>query len=495
MRVPLWVQIAVVAALFVAAIGTLVTTAASIAALEVRRASARGLLDQAGQSLAARGAPALARAPRWPNNPELADWDALDRELTTVANAALASFDGVEGGYYLDDFHRFLGGAFPTRRRPAGGGTDPPPRTAAVPRPHPAARQGPGPPPLEYELIEDLVDSAIRSGQVRFIIQDVPPSTVAIRAAPIATGSGGSAATWTMIRLVDPLFLDRSARGFRLAAGLALSGFALAMGLTWGLVRTVRRQNQEREKLQTELRRSERLAALGKLLAGVAHEIRNPLAGIHSTVQLWSRGIGPDDASIADVVAEVDRIETIVARLLQFSRAQVRELVLGDLNAVVAEAARLASGPADAQGVTIELDLAAGPPMIAMSAPELLQVFRNLTANALQAMSHGGTLRLSTRHDPRRQTVEVDVADTGPGLDPRAAGHLFEPFFTTRDGGTGLGLAIAREIALAHRGDLRSVSPPGAPGATFRLTLPAPGPQTGGKGTVAEDEQPSIRHP
>src|SRR5262249_47489227 len=153
----------------------------------------------------------------------------------------------VEGGYYLDDFHRFLGSAFPTRRPSsgpsAGGRTEPSSRSFTAPMLQPAFRQRRGPPPLEYDLIENLVDSAIQSGQVRFIIQDVPPSTVAIRAAPIAAGSGGSAATWTMIRLVDPLFLDRSARGFRLAAGLAVSGFALALALTWGLVRTVRRQN------------------------------------------------------------------------------------------------------------------------------------------------------------------------------------------------------------------------------------------------------------
>jgi signal transduction histidine kinase len=275
-----------------------------------------------------------------------------------------------------------------------------------------------------------------------------------------------------MIRLVDPLFLDRSARGFRRAAALALSGLALAMVLTWGLVRTVRRQNVERERLQAELRRSERLAALGKLLAGVAHEIRNPLAGIHAAVQLWGRGIGPDESSMADVIAEVGRIESIVARLLQFSRARACELASGDINAVVADAARLIRASADAQSVTIELDLAEGLPMVDMSAPELLQVLRNLSANALQAMPGGGTLRLSTRYEARRRSVEVDVADTGPGLDPVTAGHLFEPFFTTREDGTGLGLAIAREIALAHRGDLQAVSPPGTPGATFRLTLP-----------------------
>ena len=137
-----------------------------------------------------------------------------------------------------------------------------------------------------------------------------------------------------MTRLVDPLFVDRSLRGYQLAAGLALGGIALAFALTAGLARTVRRQADERDRLQTELRRSERLAALGKLLAGVAHEVRNPLAGIRSTAQLWQRGVvGLDEESLGGLVHEVDRLEEIVSRLLQFSRADAQDLVPGDLNA------------------------------------------------------------------------------------------------------------------------------------------------------------------
>jgi signal transduction histidine kinase len=428
--------------------------------------------------MAVAGAEALAGAPRWPYPISQSDWDELDERLSREANAALRPFEGIEGGYYLRDFHRFLGATPPTDpSRPA-------PKKA---KPKPAPKKGRprtnvGLPRREAALIENQVDAAIEANQVLFIVKDVPPSTVAIRTAPVAVQGRIIAATWTMTRLVDPLFLDSSMRGYRRAAGLALGGIALALVLMIGLVRTVQRQALERDRLQAELRRSERLAALGKLLAGVAHEVRNPLAGIRSTVQLWQRGLGPDAESFADLLSEVDRIEGIVARLLQFSRANAQDLAPGDLGAVLAEAARLARGAAADQRVALELDLAPDLPAVAMVPPALLQVFRNLTTNALQAMPGGGVLRLEARRVDGGRAVEASVADTGEGLAPDLVAHLFEPFYTTKPEGTGLGLAIAREIALAHRGELHAENRPGGRGAVFRLVLPIAKPGAQGVG-------------
>jgi signal transduction histidine kinase len=468
-RVPLGVQVGAVAALFVAALVVLWTTGAQVVARERRRSDAKGLLRRAGEALSARGGEIVARTEGFPYFPEDRAQHEIDRQLSSVAASAIAGFEGIEGGYYVSGFKKFFGTTRSRGRRHGAGEAN------KKDEPIPRGRDGSSLPPVEADLIDIQVDAAIRKKQVLFSIEELEdhrPVTVAIRTAPVTVDGRVAGATWVMTRLVDPPFVDRSLQGYRLAAGLALGGIVLAFGLTAGLARTVRRQAVERVRLQTELRRSERLAALGKLLAGVAHEVRNPLAGIRSTVQLWERGIGPDRESFEGLHDEVDRLEGIVARLLHFSRADAQDLVPGDLNAVVTEAARLARGRAEAQGVRLVLELDPSLPAVAMAPPALIQVFRNLTTNALHAMPEGGVLRLVTHFDPPRRRAEVGVADTGPGLSPDMQSHLFEPFYTTKAGGTGLGLAIAREIALAHRGDLRAANRSQGRGAVFTLTLP-----------------------
>jgi signal transduction histidine kinase len=483
LRVPLGVQVGGVAALFVAALVVLWTTGASVVARERRRSEARELLDRAGDELAARGRSIIARAGDFPDYPEEPSRAALDRELSAQTAAVLARYEGTEGGYLVLRFKSFLGtAAWKGNSTRKGVASQKPPSEPPMP-----GRGAASLPPLEADLIDIQVDAAIRKRQGLFSVEELEgerPVTVAIRTAPLLVEGRVVGAIWVMTRLLDPVFVDRSLQGYRLATGLALGGIALAFALTTGLALTVRRQAAERDRLQAELRRSERLAALGKLLAGVAHEVRNPLAGIRSTAQLWQRGVvGLDDESLGGLVHEVDRLEEIVSRLLQFSRADAQSLAPGDLNSIVAESARLASGTAASKGIELKVELDPTLAPVGMAPPALLQVFRNLTTNAIHAMPQGGTLRLTTRNEPSRHAVVAVVSDTGPGLATEVLRHLFEPFFTTKPEGTGLGLAIAREIALAHRGDLRAANRTDESGAVFTLTLPAA--PAGGNGELA----------
>jgi signal transduction histidine kinase len=460
MRIPLALQVGSVVVVFAAALGALWRAGASAVERERRRAEISTRLKEADDALARSGAIGLAIVPEWPETLDPEQWEALDAWLADEARSALAPFRPlrVEGGFYVRYGDRYLGHASP-RRSDAG---------AAKPPWHRPSQ----PPDGEFDLIDAQVREALQREQAVNLVVDAPNGTIALRSAPVWVNGRKVAATWTLARLDDRGTLAEAVRGYRLAAGLALCGIGLALAWTLGLARTVSRQNREKRAMQAELRRSERLAALGKLLAGVAHEVRNPLAGIRSTAQLWQRGIGPDSESITGVVAEVDRLDQIVARLLQFSRADSSHREPGSLNDVVVEAARLAHTPATERGVRVELDLEPVLPPVPMSAPAVMQVLRNLTTNAIQAMPRGGTLRLSTRLDPTGRHAEARVCDSGPGLPEEVRTHLFEPFYTTKPDGTGLGLAIAREIALGHGGDLLAEHRNGHPGAAFTLTLP-----------------------
>jgi signal transduction histidine kinase len=461
-ELPLAIQLGAVVLLFVAAIGTLWYTSTSVVEREGRRARANDRLREATDELAAHGKDALAAVRQFPQFMAQDDWRALDLRLSDEAGRIRRRHPGVEAGYYVPSRPEqpFLPALPSEPRALAASQAKAPPGAAAT---HPPANL--------YDYVDTQVDAAFRKRTELSVVEDVPPYTIAIRTAPVRVNGRVVAATWTMTRLVDPIYIDHAAWGYRWFAGLALGGIALSLVLTVRLARLVRRHAAERERLRTELRRSERLAALGKLLAGVAHEVRNPLAGIRSITQLWRRGLGLGEEGFDHLIDEVDRLEEIVSRLLQFSRADAQDLAPGDLNSVAAEAARLAEDRAQEQQVRVELDLQPGLPPVEMAPPALVQVLRNLTTNALHAMPHGGVLRLATRLDPVRGTIATTVADDGPGLAPDVLTHLFEPFFTTKPEGTGLGLAIAREIALAHRGELSAENRPGG-GAVFTLTLP-----------------------
>ena len=264
---------------------------------------------------------------------------------------------------------------------------------------------------------------------------DAGPDHLLLRSAPVWVNRRKVAATWTLARL-RPEKPGEAVGRYQVAVGLAFGSLALAILLCLSLGWTVARQARERGRMQVELRRNERLAALGKLLAGVAHEVRNPLAGLRSTAQLWQRGAGPPaEEGIADLLAEVDRLEAIVSRLLQFTRVENLKIEPGDLNEVVSSAAHLARSIAEGQGVSVEFEPGEGLPDVPIEPASVLQVLRSLTTNALQAMPRGGRLKLSTAVGPGRRTVEVRVSDTGPGLSTDERAHLFEPFFTTEGAG------------------------------------------------------------
>jgi len=222
-------------------------------------------------------------------------------------------------------------------------------------------------------------------------------------------------------------------------------------------------------QLEERLKRSERLAALGRLSAGVAHEIRNPLSSIRGLAQYLASKLTPgsEGAKVAGVmVGEADRLNRVVSDLLTYARPSPPRLAPADLNELANRVAGLMAEEATAKGVELSLDLEEELGLVQADADQLTQVMVNLILNAME--SGAKTTAIQTRSAPG-QAALLRVSDDGPGVEEEIRGRLFDPFVTTKAGGSGLGLAISARIVEEHGGTLSLQSGPG--GAAFELRL------------------------
>jgi signal transduction histidine kinase len=237
-----------------------------------------------------------------------------------------------------------------------------------------------------------------------------------------------------------------------------------------GRVRDVCQRLQEQER---DLLRAEQLAAVGQLAAGIAHEVRNPLTGIKFLVEGALRAPNPaplTDEDLRLIRQEIIRIERTVQGLLDFARTPPPDRRPHDLRGLVFEAVGVARARAGAKTVGLRVVPAPGPVAASVDRDQFLSLLTNLLLNAIDATPPGGDVEVQTRHAPGLLTIEV--ADTGPGIDPAIATRLFTPFATTKATGTGLGLTIAQRVARDHGGTLTATNRTGG-GACFTLTLPA----------------------
>ena len=235
---------------------------------------------------------------------------------------------------------------------------------------------------------------------------------------------------------------------------------------------TLRRQADQILEIEEQLRRADRLSALGELSAGMAHEIRNPLGSIRGTAEILREGMADDDPRgefAAILIQEVDRLNKVVQDFLEFARPGETDRGAVDLNALLQELLQFTRQPARSGGVTVAFAPGAIPPVQA-DREQLRQAFLNLILNALQAMPAGGELTIATTAGEKG--VQVRFRDTGCGIAAGDLERIFNPFFTTRSEGTGLGLAIVHRIIQGHGGRIDVSSEPGI-GTVFTLGLPA----------------------
>lgn len=247
-----------------------------------------------------------------------------------------------------------------------------------------------------------------------------------------------------------------------------------------------RRAEEELRRTQAQLVQSARMAAVGELAAGVAHELNNPLTPILGLAEFVLKKDGLDDAARRDlsiIAAEARRAREIVLNLLDFARQTEPNRLKADVNQTVQDTIALVRSQLESNGISVQERYDPDLPLLLLDVNRLKQVWLNLFVNALQAMPHGGSLAVTIERlpvlagQPGNGKVAVRVADTGMGIPPDVLPHIFEPFYTTRPvgQGTGLGLSVSLGIIQDHGGSIEVDSREGK-GTTFTVWLPV-GPQ------------------
>lgn len=442
---------------------------------------------------------------RLSNQPQLLDSTNVETsqgELTHLSRVVLQNADGVAGGFYASAADMLVGYSFPTRAGVTGEPSDDVlpdndrPAVIEVAREaassHTASQRvlstGDG-----FTLIDALPIQVSRHyvGSA-WTIERLPemPGTNRFRAYLTVVALGIAALACVILTLLVAQGLQSGVR--KIEGGLADLEGNLASQIPIGqdpdeirqIARAINRlgttlkEKIEREKqIEDRLQHAERLAALGRLIAGVAHEVRNPLATIRLRVQMCQQDSTNPDVreSCAIALQEIERLNGMVNRLLSFSRPVQLDSESIDLRQLVEQRLANFAEAAKRRNVQFSVNSESDSKPAQVDQNRIAQVFDNIIQNAIDAMPRaGGTLHVnigspSTTQDSREVCVEFN--DTGEGIHSEVLSRIFDPFFTTKSSGTGLGLSICHELVQAHGGEIQVVSVPGC-GTTVRVLLP-----------------------
>ncbi len=277
--------------------------------------------------------------------------------------------------------------------------------------------------------------------------------------------------------------------GPRHPVGLVTSQLTDEEGVPTGVILTIRDQAGVRD-LKDRMRRADRLATLGLIAAGIAHEVKNPLVGIRGAAQLMRSDLlsGREPGNLTEyldvILKEADRLNKVLEGILDFTRIKPRETTESNIHSILDRVLLLHEEGARRQRIVLARMYDPSLPGVLCNEDQLVQVFLNIIKNAMEAMPAGGKLTVVTRMSDQFTTVQSDgrkhqlmvvkVTDTGPGISQDHLQNLFTPFFTTKDRGVGLGLALSYQIIQEHLGTIRVESRENE-GTTFSVYLPLAG--------------------
>lgn len=435
---------------------------------------------------------------------EIPDSVASGEVLALMSRLVTQNLEGAGGGFYSPAADKLVGNFYP------------------IGEISPESAENREIPEAEKQALLDISRSSVATRQSTEKVIASPTGLLLISATPIREGYAVIGTAWAAKRITDLPGANRF-RAYLITAALATSALASVL-LTLLVIRNLQggvrkiesglqalegnlssridtrdepaeiqdivhainrlgvklKEKLEYEKqIEAQLRHAERLASLGRLVAGVAHEVRNPLATIRLRVQMCRRDAADPKVKESCFIAleEIERLNGIVNRLLSFARPIQLQLEPVDLRGLVRERIRSFEDLALQRQVQLMTNLPNKNFLTLVDKDRMAQVFDNIIQNALEAMAdRGGTLSVTvtshTKQDDTPADISVEFQDTGKGMDASVVGHVFDPFFTTKPSGTGLGLSISHELVRAHGGDIRIDSQEGR-GTSVRITIPA----------------------
>lgn len=404
--------------------------------------------------------------------------DNLDQELRSVSYEVLRSYPDVEGGYLWND--AVIGHSFPTYTEPGS-----------------TLRQ----PPIEHQEVLSALAESRKTGRIANRLTQDRNDLILVA---VLAHHDGQLAAWSLRRifnfsnsselnkrvlLVTVMLVALAAIGIVLKLSFSMQhGFAVVQAgldrlrtdLSYRLpdqdhelrsiVRAVNAMAESRQKLEGALRREDRLRVMGRVVAGIAHEIRNPLNSIRLTIRVLAKRLhGQPEASesIQLLIGEIDRLDTLLKSLLAFRPDEPPKIRPQPLQPILERTLALVKPHASESGVSIHVN---GPleSEAAVDSDFLQQALMNLLLNAIDASPRTGTVEVSLQ--PVNSHLEIFIEDSGPGLTPDQQDRLFEAFYTTKPGGTGLGLAVTKTLLDNMGAGLEYSS--ATKGARFRVILP-----------------------
>ena len=413
-----------------------------------------------------------------------------DSLLSIDVKETLANFHRLEGGFYFYQLDEFIGYSFPT-----------------IDEPKPAF----GPPPRSYDIIREQARSTIQTDSLITELHKFDPAIFPLSTKPIYVNGELVGAAWARIHIERKLSTSQNIQSgtFFLTLGGILLGLFITILLVWTIKKRMgeikeglqkmkhdssyrlkeyrgalgviskainemtdarQKEQSKRKKLEKELYQKDKMATLGKLIAGTAHEINTPISIIKTRIQIWERKLRKSNLdeekisivsqkSLKIVNKEINRVSKLIKRLLLFSKPIGKEKKAVDIHAILKEKMDWLTEAFPGHIITYETDFDSNLPPVYADKESIDQVLANILKNSVQASAENCTIVIKTAFLENKNMAKVSIRDFGTGMPEEIKPKIFDPFFTTKNNGSGLGLSICNEIIKSHHGSIHFEKP------------------------------------